>query len=210
MSMKEGEAMQMGERIAILRKKKGLSQEELAAVIGVSRQSISKWESSQSVPDLDKIIQLCTYFDVSSDHLILGKESEDEKRHLNIKTIVLLVSAFNLCGLIFGCALWLEYMSYPAFVVGPLVMIISCVFYVWAMMNHKNQEDKIKAQRIFWYLNTWILLFYPFVVLTNILAFQPLIHFPFGYGFHYLYYWILYGILCFVAYSIIHHKLKKA
>ena len=201
--------MQMGERIAILRKKKGLSQEELAIVIGVSRQSISKRESSQSVSDLDKIIQLCAYFDISIDHLVLGKELE-EKKHLNIKTIVLLVSACNLCGLIFGCALWFEYMSYPSFVAGPLLIIMSCVFYIWAMMNQKNQEDKIEANRIFWYLNTWILLFYPFVILNNILAFQPLIHFPFGYGLHNLYYWVLYGALCFIAYTFIHNKLKKA
>ena len=48
--------MTIADRILELRKIKGISQEELADEIGVSRQAVSKWESEQSIPDLDKII----------------------------------------------------------------------------------------------------------------------------------------------------------
>ncbi len=48
--------MDIADRIQTLRKMKGLSQEELAENTGVSRQAVSKWESGQSAPDLDKII----------------------------------------------------------------------------------------------------------------------------------------------------------
>ena len=53
---KKGEiAMNMADRIQYLRKTKGISQEELADKVGVSRQAVSKWESEQSTPDLEKI-----------------------------------------------------------------------------------------------------------------------------------------------------------
>ena len=50
--------MNIADRIQYLRKQRGLSQEELADMVGVSRQSVSKWESEQSIPDLEKIITM--------------------------------------------------------------------------------------------------------------------------------------------------------
>lgn len=62
--------MNLGERIARLRREQGWSQEELAQQLGVSRQSVSKWESGQSVPDLDKVLRLSEIFGVSTDYLL--------------------------------------------------------------------------------------------------------------------------------------------
>ena len=59
--------MNVADRIQNLRKTKGISQEELADKIGVSRQTVSKWESEQSAPDMDKIILLSDYFEVTTD-----------------------------------------------------------------------------------------------------------------------------------------------
>ena len=67
--------MEIGTRIQELRKKKNISQEELANNMNVSRQAVSKWESNLSVPDIEKIIDLCEYFDVSADYLLMGKET---------------------------------------------------------------------------------------------------------------------------------------
>ena len=70
--------MILADKIIEERKKNGWSQEELAAKLGVSRQSVSKWESAGSVPDLQKIIQLAELFGVSTDYLLkdtLGQES---------------------------------------------------------------------------------------------------------------------------------------
>ena len=58
--------MNIADRIQNLRKAKGISQEDLADKVGVSRQAVSKWESEQSVPDLDKIIIMSEYFDVTT------------------------------------------------------------------------------------------------------------------------------------------------
>ena len=70
--------MILAEKIMTLRKKCGWSQEELAEKMKVSRQSVSKWESMQSVPDLDKIILLSQLFGVSTDYLLKDEMGEEE------------------------------------------------------------------------------------------------------------------------------------
>ncbi|MBQ8563848.1 MAG: helix-turn-helix transcriptional regulator [Firmicutes bacterium] len=67
--------MNLGDKIMTLRRQRGWSQEELAERCQVSRQSVSKWESGQSAPDLDKILTLSEIFGVSTDFLL--KESVD-------------------------------------------------------------------------------------------------------------------------------------
>lgn len=62
--------MTLAEKILHLRNQQGLSQLELAERLGVSRQSVSKWETGQSVPDLDKLIKLAGLFGISVDELV--------------------------------------------------------------------------------------------------------------------------------------------
>lgn len=69
-------AMILADKIIDLRKKNGLSQEELAEKMNVSRQSVSKWEGAQSVPDLNKIIMMSEIFGVTTDYLL--KDSIDK------------------------------------------------------------------------------------------------------------------------------------
>lgn len=60
----------LADKIAYLRKQRGWSQEELAVQMCISRQSVSKWESGASIPDLDRIIKMSQIFDVSTDYLL--------------------------------------------------------------------------------------------------------------------------------------------
>lgn len=62
--------MLLGEKLQLLRKQKGMSQEQLALQVGVSRQAVSKWELNHSLPDTEKIIELSKLFDVSTDYLL--------------------------------------------------------------------------------------------------------------------------------------------
>lgn len=62
--------MILSEKITDLRKKNGWSQEELAEKLGVTRQAVSKWEGAQSVPDIDKILQMSRLFGVTTDYLV--------------------------------------------------------------------------------------------------------------------------------------------
>lgn len=70
--------MIFAEKIIRERKKNGWSQEELAEKMGVSRQAVGKWESSQSVPDLDKVLQLAKLFGVTTDYLLKDEIEAEE------------------------------------------------------------------------------------------------------------------------------------
>lgn len=76
--------MTLGEKIYGLRIKKGISQEVFGEQLGVSRQSVSKWETDQSVPELDKIIAISELFGVSTDYLLKDEppyETETEEEY---------------------------------------------------------------------------------------------------------------------------------
>ncbi len=68
--------MYLAEKIVKLRKEKGWSQEELADKVNVSRQAVSKWESMQTLPDIDNIVQLAEIFGVSTDYLLKNDDGE--------------------------------------------------------------------------------------------------------------------------------------
>ena len=68
--------MRLGEKLQRLRKKSGLSQEQLAAQLTVSRQAVSKWELDETMPDTDNIIQLARIFGVSCDYLLREEVEE--------------------------------------------------------------------------------------------------------------------------------------
>ena len=70
--------MIFADKLMALRKKSGWSQEELAEKLGVTRQSVSKWEGAQSVPDIDKILQLSRLFGVTTDYLLKDELGEPE------------------------------------------------------------------------------------------------------------------------------------
>lgn len=70
--------MTLGEKIALLRNQQGMSQGDLAEKMNVSRQSISKWETDTSIPELDKLIQLSELFHITLDALVRGNTLPEE------------------------------------------------------------------------------------------------------------------------------------
>lgn len=89
-------AENIGEKLYELRKQHQVSQEELAEMLHVSRQSVSKWENNSSVPELGKLVQICELFDLSLDELVRGQRPEaeipvpEEKRWFGIKAEIFL------------------------------------------------------------------------------------------------------------------------
>ncbi|MFG6395117.1 MAG: helix-turn-helix domain-containing protein [Lachnospiraceae bacterium] len=77
--------MDFQEKLLTLRKANGMTQEQLAEKLDVSRQSVSKWESGQAVPELERIVQLSAVFDVTTDYLLKPSEIND----LQVKTEML-------------------------------------------------------------------------------------------------------------------------
>ena len=104
--------MNMADRIQYLRKTNGISQEELADKVGVSRQAVSKWESEQSLPDLGKIITMSDYFGVTTDYILKGIEpvadKEQKSSELTSKILYIASTAFVAIGLFSAFAGWHE------------------------------------------------------------------------------------------------------
>ena len=76
--------MKFENKLINLRKSRGMSQEQLAEALGISRQAISRWESGDSTPDMTNLLGLCQYFNVSADYFIFD-EIENEERISNEK-----------------------------------------------------------------------------------------------------------------------------
>ena len=170
--------MNIADRIQHLRKLKGISQEELADKIGVSRQSVSKWESEQSVPDMDKIIRMSDFFAVTTDYILKGIESKKQasEHSVNANIFVAVASALNFIGLIVSSAFWYEEQTPMAVVAGLIFMVVGCmVFGIGHASSTKNIE---RAKRLFWTTNIWLLAFIPMSVVYNVIISRMVAPYP--------------------------------
>ncbi len=104
--------MNLADRIQSLRKTRGISQEELADQIGVSRQAVSKRESGQSTPDLEKIMVMSDFFGVTTDYLLKGIEPvtdrEQKSKEIAGKVLYISSTAFVAIGLFCAFGGWHE------------------------------------------------------------------------------------------------------
>lgn len=122
--------MILADKIILQRKRAGWSQEELAERLGVTRQSVSKWESAQSLPDLDKILQMSRIFGVSTDYLlkdeieeIPGAVAEEPERNLHR---VSLEQASAYLSIRRAAASWLALATFLC-VISPIALILLAV-----------------------------------------------------------------------------------
>lgn len=170
--------MTLADRILSLRKTKGISQEELADQIGVSRQAISKWESEQSCPELDKIILLSDYFDVTTDYLLKGIEAKSdtcdkpdvpEKRKEDAKTAKIYAAAgtaINFMGLAGAIRIWIEKQTPSSVTIGLIIMALGCFMYTLGQIMGKSTAV---IQKWFFTINIWFLLLMPVSCIYNLL-----------------------------------------
>ena len=109
--------MDIAERLYELRKEAGYSQEQVAGLLGLSRQAVSKWESGQGKPDIDNIVKLTEIYHVSADYILLGTEREvsvsaPEKKELSHEykkaiAIIAIIAATAVVTVLFITALGL-------------------------------------------------------------------------------------------------------
>lgn len=162
--------MNISDRIQNLRKVKGITQEELADKAGVSRQAVSKWESGQSLPDLDKVVVMSEYFGVTTDYILKGIENpkqEEKKTDANISVIA--ATVLNFIGLVLSCAVWYEQQTATALMIGLVLMAIGCMIFGMGMVTC-SEESRLKGKYNFWQLNIWLLSFIPLSCLHNLLV----------------------------------------
>lgn len=116
--------MNLGGKIQQLRKQGNLSQEQLADKLGISRQSISKWESEQSIPEIDKIVQLSEIFGVTTDYLLkdVDKYSENivlyKKTNFSTKKVRIIIATICIAfSILCIFVMWVLSKIYPASIV---------------------------------------------------------------------------------------------
>lgn len=164
--------MSIADRIQSLRKEKGISQEELAEQVGVSRQAVSKWESEQSSPEVDKIILLSEYFGVTTDYLLKGKETvwREEKKKLDLKVFTIVGTFINVIGLIVAFTIWEECRQSYAVAIGLIWMAAGCVWYFLGLvLGEASETERCRIKRKFWMINIWILALIPYTFCFNVL-----------------------------------------
>ena len=161
--------MNMADRIQYLRKTNGISQEELADKLGVSRQAVSKWESEQSLPDLGKIITMSDYFKVTTDYILKGIEpvadKEQKSSELTSKILYIASTAFVAIGLFSAFAGWHETQTMDTIWGSMIIQAVGIAGYFIGLL--------LSAARVPFAVN-WLnlsgLLFMPFSMVTGVIS----------------------------------------
>lgn len=142
--------MKFNENLKYLRKREGLTQEELAEKLNVSRQSVTKWESGQSLPDIEKVKEIAYMFSVSVDSLIGDIESKTtNKIKKKIDDIGWFVFGFIFLTVMVICSLYgfiSQTIQDEDTVIGITVLMVIAAFviFIGALQSYlKKNEDKI-------------------------------------------------------------------
>lgn len=161
--------MNMADRIQYLRKAKGISQEELADKVGVSRQAVSKWESEQSTPDLEKVIIMSDFFGVTTDYILKGiepvEDKEQKSKELTGKVLYIASTAFVFIGLFCAFGGWYEKQTMEV-VWGS--MIIQAVGVAGYFIGRLQSEEKASFY-VNW-LNIAGIAFMPISIMTGYIS----------------------------------------
>lgn len=155
--------MELNDKILKLRKTQGLSQQELANQLGVSRQSISKWELGESQPDINNIITLSDVFDVSTDYLLKDDIVSHEKDDAVCQKAFIVALLIVLFGVICSQMLWKEYQDAISLMIGMFIQIVGIgIFEYFAISLHDDQ-----IQKKFWSINIWFVTLLPIQYFIN-------------------------------------------
>lgn len=164
--------MNLSDRIQYLRKVRGISQEGLADQLGVSRQAVSKWESEQSMPDLDKIISMSDYFEVTTDYLLKGvepvvqKEEEQSIKHRRIASNICYQLSLGFIGLGIILSIILADFLKISILLTPVLIVQGVGLLVWGTgrnLSEVRPSFQVKLALILF------LFFVPLGFLSNVL-----------------------------------------
>lgn len=164
--------MNLSDRIQYLREVRGISQEGLAEKLGVSRQAVSKWESEQSMPDLDKIISMSDYFEVTTDYLLKGiepvvqKEEEQSIKHRRIASNICYQLSLGFVGLGIILSIILADFLKISILLTPVLIVQGVGLLVWGTgrnLSEVRPSFQVKLALILF------LLFVPLGFLSNVL-----------------------------------------
>ena len=144
--------MTIGERLLNLRKEKNLSQEELANVLDVSRQTISKWETDQTTPDFDKIVPLCEYFGITSDELLSGKKDiieakKEENRNSFARNMAIAIGLYIISVVFVVVADEIFNQEIIGIALFFIVNAIATSLIVYSSIKYKSEKENEKEEK---------------------------------------------------------------
>ena len=176
--------MRLSKKIQHLRKQSNLSQEQLAEELDVSRQAVSKWESEQSIPEMNNIIQLSEIFHVSTDFLLKEtteenseeysqSQTDDEKLRKN-KPVMLLSTGVNIFGWLTAIALWLRWQTLLSLPVGITLQLFSLIYFEISINDQFKKSSKNIYRKQFYAQNLWIFLPLPMIgMMSAVMSLYP-------------------------------------
>lgn len=138
------------DRIKKLRTSKGISKEQLADEMGITVQTIEEWENGKSTPQIEKIIKLSDYFDVTTDYLLKGAESINNTKIMSEKVLRIIATCINYIGFII--TLRYLYFSFPSSQVvymtdrgfikdlGIICLVIGTTLFIISIQKDRKKE----------------------------------------------------------------------
>ncbi len=156
--------MKLGQRLLELRKSKQLSQEEVAEILNVSRQTISKWETDQSTPDFDKIVPICDLYGITPNELLSGEKeqiNDVNNSYDNTEIKKKRASGIGKGVLLYFVAIGWIMVSIPVLMMNPVLasaifllicgiatycIIYTCIIYKKEKNKHDKEEKGLRKQ----------------------------------------------------------------
>ncbi|WP_265456098.1 helix-turn-helix transcriptional regulator [Enterococcus sp. HY326] len=113
--------MELATKLKLHREKRNLSQEEVAKIIKVSRQTISNWETGKTLPDINSLILVSNLYDISLDFMLKGDENYMNKIEKDTQDLVRLQKAVNVLKVVGLCCLILIFLYLLGHAIGQAI-----------------------------------------------------------------------------------------
>lgn len=145
--------MTIGNRLYNLRKERNISQEELANALDVSRQTVSKWETGESMPDFNKIQPICDYFGITTDELITGSQNiveqkKEDKKNKFARNLAISIGLyiFSLVAIILFSA-WINQPIIGVCLFFTIIAIATGIIIYSGIVYGKDKEEETKKSK---------------------------------------------------------------
>lgn len=211
--------MTFGEKLQLLRKGRGWSQERLAEEIPISRQAVSKWESGAAMPDTENVVRISQLFEVSTDYLLhddftgdgdipaVKRREEELQKARNRETGMMVLVGLMAMGLFWQLVGALIYQNHLIVLLGMTAHIVILITFEAMFRRYRGEAEAREQRLLFWQLAVWFVSLFPCSAVTRVFwAFWPR---PYLHIWDFLSPFLLYLPLC-LAVTLLLRKRKRA
>ena len=162
--------VKLSDKIIILRKQHGMSQEDLAEKLNISRQAISRWENGSATPDASNILQLSKLFNVTTDYLLNDDFKSDndlpklkETKENNLKQIMIYLITLEVMVLLMQimATIILQNVFFVVLSIIPFVALVGGFEYAYKKNGKNENETSAVFRKNFYKISAWLGLYFP-------------------------------------------------